>query len=86
MVRLTVMGSVTEFSLRLPAATRVSFAVYNMMGQKVRTLVNEEVGAGSHTVTWDATNDQGDAVSTGVYFYRVVAGQNTVTQKMMVAR
>jgi serine protease len=79
-------GSVTEFTLRLPAATRVSFAVYNMMGQKVRTLVNEDVGAGSYTVTWDATNDTGEAVSTGVYFYRVIAGDNTVTQKMMVAR
>jgi flagellar hook assembly protein FlgD len=57
-----------------------------MMGQKVSTLVNEVVGAGSYTVTWDATNDKGEAVSTGVYFYRVVAGENTVTQKMMVAR
>jgi PKD repeat protein len=79
-------GSVTEFSLRLPSACRVSFAVYNMMGQKVRTLVDREVGAGSYTVTWDATNDHGEAVSTGLYFYRVVAGENTVTQKMMIAR
>jgi serine protease len=79
-------SSRTEFSLRLPTSTQVNFAVYNMMGQKVSTLVNEVVGAGSYTVTWDATNDKGEAVSTGVYFYRVVAGENTVTQKMMVAR
>jgi hypothetical protein len=79
-------GSVAEFSLRLPASSHVSFEVYNLMGQKVRTLVNEQVGAGSYTVTWDATNDKGEAVSTGVYFYRVVAGENTVTQKMMVAK
>jgi serine protease len=79
-------GSVTEFSLSLPAATEVSFNVYNMMGQKVRTLVNREVGAGTYTVTWDATNDRGEPVSTGVYFYRVVAGENKATQKMMLSR
>ena len=79
-------SSVTEFSLGLPEATPVSFTVYNMMGQKVRTLVDREVEAGSYTVRWDATNDRGEPVSTGVYFYKVVAGENTVTQKLMLTR
>jgi flagellar hook assembly protein FlgD len=57
-----------------------------MMGQRVKTLVDQEVGAGSYTVTWDGTNEAGQEVTTGVYFYRVVAGANTVTQKVMLAR
>ena len=69
----------------VPSAAKVTFVVYNMMGQRVKTLVDEEVGAGSYVVTWDGTNANGDAVSSGVYFYRVVAGENTVTQKMMLA-
>jgi serine protease len=79
-------NDVTRFTLRLPVATEVSFVVYNMMGQRVKTLVSHNVDAGSYTVTWDGTNDTGQAVSSGIYFYRVVAGDNTVTHKMMLAR
>jgi flagellar hook assembly protein FlgD len=57
-----------------------------MNGQRVRTLVNRDSGAGTYTVTWDGTNDMGETVSPGVYFYRVIAGENTVTRKMMIAR
>jgi serine protease len=79
-------GSVTEFSLHLPAATDVSFVVYNLRGRRVKTLVDEPVGAGAYTVTWDGTNETGQRVSSGVYFYRVIAGENTITRKMMLAR
>jgi serine protease len=78
--------SVTEFSLHLPSATSVAFVVYNMMGQRVKTLVNGEIGAGAFMVTWDGTNEAGERVSSGVYFYRVVAGENTVTRKLMLAK
>ena len=76
----------TEFSLHLPSGTDVAFVVYNMMGQRVKTLVNEEIGAGAFMVTWDGTNEAGERVSSGVYFYRVVAGENTVTRKLMLAK
>ncbi len=78
--------SVTEFSLRLPSAANVAFVVYNMMGQRVKTLLSEEMGAGAYTVTWDGTNEAGERVSSGIYFYRVVGGENTVTRKLMLAK
>jgi PKD repeat protein len=78
--------SVTEFTLHVPSATSVSFVVYNMMGQRVKTLADEEIGAGAYTLTWDGTNEAGQRVSSGVYFCRVVTGEDAVTQKLMLAR
>jgi PKD repeat protein len=79
-------SSVTEFSLNLPRATRVTFVVYNMMGQRVATLVDEEIGAGSYVVSWDGTNLEGSPVSSGIYFYRVFADDKVVTKKIVLSR
>jgi PKD repeat protein len=76
----------TQFSLTLPEEVNVSIVIYNLVGQKVRTLVNETMGAGTHIITWDGTTDDGEAVSTGVYFYQAVAGENVVTKKMMLVK
>jgi hypothetical protein len=76
----------TQFSLRLPQAAGVTFSVYNMRGQKVRTLISGDVGAGSYMVTWDGTSDAGEPLASGIYFYRVLAGDRMVTRKMILAR
>jgi serine protease len=80
------LSSFTEFSIGLPQATRLTLTIFNMRGQVVRTLVDEEVGAGTYAVTWDGVNDRAQTVSNGIYFCRVVAGSNTVNQKLMVSR
>jgi hypothetical protein len=66
--------------------TNVKLVVYNVLGQSVRTLVDEERYAGVHQVSWDGTNDRGDAVSSGVYFYRMQAGKFTDTKKMTLLK
>ncbi len=76
----------THFSLRLPEAASVTFSVYNMRGQRVRTLVNNDVGPGSYMITWDGTSDNGEPLSSGIYFYRVLAGDKMVTRKLILAR
>jgi hypothetical protein len=76
----------TQFSLRLPQAAGVTFSVYNMRGQKVRTLISGDVGAGSYMVTWDGTSDAGEPLASGIYFYRVLAGDRMVTRKLILAR
>lgn len=76
----------TEFFISLPQDTHVSFVIYNVMGQKVKTLVDDYMSAGTHTIRWDGTNEYGSAVSSGIYFYRVVAGDNVVTKKMMLVK
>jgi hypothetical protein len=58
----------TTVSYSLNEDSRVSLFIYNIKGQKVRSLVNGEVQAGFHTVTWNGKNDNGENVSSGIYF------------------
>ncbi|NQU88574.1 MAG: T9SS type A sorting domain-containing protein [Mariniphaga sp.] len=65
--------------VRLEKASQLSLEAFNMTGQKVYEISNGKVGAGSHTLTIDASN-----LSPGVYFYTVFAGEDAVTKKMIV--
>jgi hypothetical protein len=76
----------TTIGLDLPVASHVKLTVYNVLGQQVNTLIDEELVAGSHTVEWDGTTDSGDAAATGVYFYRIDAGDFVETRKMMLLK
>ncbi|NIO27853.1 MAG: S8 family serine peptidase [Candidatus Latescibacteria bacterium] len=76
----------TEFSLNLPEDAHVSFVIYNAAGQKVKTLADEDLPAGIRTLTWDGTNEKGVTVPSGIYFYRVISGNNVATRKMMLLK
>ncbi len=62
--------------------TKVRLEIYNILGQKVKTLVNDVYTAGRYKVTWDGTNDTGGQVSTGVYIYRIQAGDVVQSKKL----
>ncbi|MBD3287813.1 T9SS type A sorting domain-containing protein [candidate division KSB1 bacterium] len=64
----------------------VKLTVFNMLGQKIKTLVNENVKAGSHQVTWNGTNELGQKVSNGIYFYRLESGKFSQTMKMLLLK
>ena len=64
----------TTIQYALPQAADVELTVYNVVGQAVRTLVAEHQSAGRYVVEWDATNDSGHSLSSGMYFYRLQAG------------
>ncbi len=76
----------TEISFSLSEAAYVSLVVYNIFGQKVRGLVNVSLPAGSYAVTWDGTDNEGDALASGVYFCRLCAGRNASTLKMVLMK
>jgi methionine-rich copper-binding protein CopC len=76
----------TEIAFDLPAATRVSLVVYNVLGQEVRTLVDGQLDAGSHTVQWNGTNNAGQQVSSGIYFYRLSSDRFNDTKKMLMLK
>ncbi len=76
----------TEIRYSIPSDSKVEIVVYNTLGQKVKTLLSARQEAGRHSVVWDATNENGNPVSSGIYFYTVTAGSNKVVKKMMYLR
>ncbi len=77
---------VTSIEFELPNDGNITLSVYNMLGQKVAMLVDEYSRAGVHTVKWDGRNDLGQLVSTGVYLYRINAGNFNATKKMILLK
>ena len=73
----------TQISYQLPGSSKVQLAIYNVFGQKVRTLVDGEQPAGFYSVRWDGLNDAGVPVSSGVYLYRIQTQDFTETKKML---
>ncbi|MEZ4763895.1 MAG: FlgD immunoglobulin-like domain containing protein [Calditrichia bacterium] len=64
----------------------MKLSIYNMLGQEIKTLVDEKQAAGSYTVSWDGTNASGAAVASGVYMYRLRAGDAVSVKKMLLLR
>ncbi|MEK9135710.1 MAG: FlgD immunoglobulin-like domain containing protein [Bacteroidota bacterium] len=101
-VRLSSDDLPTEFSLEqnypnpFNPETRIRFAlskteptqldVFDILGRHVRSLVKEQLSAGDHEVVWDGQNDEGRSVASGVYLYRLVAGQSVNTKRMLLLR
>ena len=60
--------------------------IYNILGQKVRTLVDEPKTSGNHEVTWDGKDDKGKEVASGIYFYQLEVGEFTECKKMLLLK
>ncbi|SVA78350.1 uncharacterized protein METZ01_LOCUS131204 [marine metagenome] len=73
----------TEIRFDLPEEGMVELAVYNLMGQQIRSLSSKTMKPGFHAVVWDGTNDWGSQVSTGMYFYSIRTGSFQSTKKML---
>ena len=76
----------TQIQYALPEETRVVISIYDLMGRKVRTLVNDVQNAGYRSVMWNATNDMGRLVSAGVYIYSIQAGDFVQNRKMVLMK
>jgi len=76
----------TTVAYHLPQGVRVMMTVHNVLGQVIKTLVDQAVPAGDHSVEWDATDQFGRPVASGIYFYRMTAGEASFTRKMTLIR
>ncbi len=74
----------TVIPYQLPAAGHVRLDVFNVLGQRLATLVDAERSAGMHTAQWDATDASGRAVGAGVYIYRLSSGGMTESRRMVL--
>jgi hypothetical protein len=76
----------TTIRFSIASKTHVSVEVYNILGQKVRTLVDETLDANSYSREWDGRSDSGEKVSNGIYFYKMVAGDFSDTKKAVLLK
>jgi hypothetical protein len=76
----------TSIDFSLPIATRVTVDVYNVVGERVTTLIDRFLPAGRYSVNWDGTNADGKPTSSGMYFYSLKTGEFTDTKKMMLVK
>jgi len=76
----------TTVAFSLPRAGQTELAVYNIRGQRVRTLLNARLAAGEHTAVWNGRDDTGRAVGSGVYFCRLTSAGETRTNKVLLLK
>lgn len=76
----------TTIRYNLPRNAKISLKVYNVLGETIRTLVDDLQSAGSKSVVWDGRNDYGKTVSSGIYFYRLQSKNSVQTKKMMLLK
>lgn len=76
----------TAIRYELAEVSDVELTIYNMLGQKIRTLVKERQSAGFYSMQWDGKNDAGQQVASGVYLYKLDAGDFSRTKKMILLR
>lgn len=70
----------------LPEESYVTIKIYNILGQVIATLVDDEKPAGRYKVTWDGRDEKDEKVATGIYFYRIKAGDFQRTKKLLLVR
>lgn len=77
----------TSISYNLPKTSDITLKIYDMLGNEIRTLVNNETKiAGTYTISWDGKNDKGMGASSGVYFYKLVSSEFNKTLKMILMK
>jgi len=79
-------GNVTNIQFALKNPSKVTIEIYNILGQKVKTISEEELPAGVHSTCWDGKDSFGHPVANGVYFYRMNTDEFHQTRKMILIR
>lgn len=77
---------ITTIRFALPEAAQTTLHIYNMQGQLVRTLIGGYLSAGYYDVTWDSLDDTGHGVASGIYIYRLDAGDFVQSKKMTLVK
>ena len=76
----------TTIGYTLPEAGQVSLDIYNLLGQHVRSLVNEDQAAGTHRIVWDGKDSSGKSLGSGVYFYQLRTNRAVTVKRMVLVK
>ena len=77
---------ITTLRYDLPEQANVNIIIYDMLGRQVKSLINQTQDAGFKSVIWDATNNEGNPVSAGIYLYQIQVGEFRQTKKMVLLK
>ncbi len=77
---------VTNFQFSLSKSSHVKIEIFNILGQKIKVLVDEDMKPGVYSADWNGTDESGRSVSSGIYFYRMQAGVYTDIKKMVLMK
>ena len=77
---------ITKLDYNLPLRSKVNISIYNVLGQEIKTLVNEVKEYGYHSTTWNGQDNLGRDMSSGVYFARIISQGFTKTRKMLLVK
>lgn len=76
----------TRITFVMPQEAKVTLNVYNVVGQLIKTLVDETKSAGQHSVQWNGTNNFGEKTGSGIYFYKIISDNFTAARKMVILK
>ncbi|MCL4540712.1 MAG: carboxypeptidase regulatory-like domain-containing protein [Bacteroidetes bacterium] len=76
----------TQIAFSIPSPMHVNVTIFNILGQRIATIVDANMGAGSHVVMWNARNSNGVMMPSGVYFYRLSTPNFTAVKKMLLLK
>ncbi len=76
----------TTISFNNPQNGRISLSIYNIKGQLVKTLLDEEIAVGTHSIVWNGTNEKGNSVTSGIYFTKITTTSTSLTKKMILLK
>jgi hypothetical protein len=77
---------VTTIRFDVPQESHIRMDIYNLLGQRVRTLVNSDMRAGYHAISWNGTNDMGKPLSSGMYIYSLHSSEFTSVKKLVLMK
>ncbi|MGH8014593.1 MAG: FlgD immunoglobulin-like domain containing protein [Candidatus Zixiibacteriota bacterium] len=76
----------TNIQFELPFSANIELSIYNLLGQRVKTLANGSRPGGRYLVSWDGRDEQGNVASSGIYFYRLLVEDETFSRKMLLLK
>ena len=78
---------ITTFSFFLQDNNNVQFVIFNIKGQKIRTIIDSDLNKGKHDIEWNGMNDNGNYVTSGVYFYKLsIKGKKSIVKKCLLLK
>ena len=76
----------TSISYYIPESSHVELSIYNILGQKVKTLISTHQDAGEYALNWNGLDENGTRLSNGIYFYKLTTGASSIVKKMLMVK